>query len=100
MRTVIHDKVSQRIVNLVLRDTAHSLTGHDLLKITEMAEQAHAVVHVSYGSWQVLVGVPECSYDLIAADLQAMGYECGILAGEIDGVSTFVINGVDHEASL
>ena len=73
MRAVIPDKVSQRIVNLVLMDTARSLTGHDLLKITEMAEQAHAVVHVSYGSWQVLVGVPECSYDLIAADLQAMG---------------------------
>ena len=94
MRTVIPDKVSQRIVNLVLMDTARSLTGHDLLKITEMAEQAHAVVHVSYGSWQVLVGVPECSYDLIAADLQAMGYECSILTGEIDEIPTFVLSGV------
>jgi hypothetical protein len=100
MSTVVEDRDVQRRVNLILKDSAHGLTSQDLLKISQVAEQAHAAVHISYGSWQVLVGVPESSYELVVEYLQVMGYECSMHAGEIDDLSTFVLNGGPHEASL
>ena len=93
MNSVVFHSFTEERVHLVLEDTAHHLTGQDLLKIAQIAEQAHAAVHISYRSWQVLVGVPECSYEWVAEHLRTMGYECDILSGEIDELSTFALNG-------
>lgn len=93
MNSAVFNSIAEGRVHLVLEDTAHHLTGQDLLKIAQIAEQAHAAVHISYRSWQVLVGVPECSYELVAEHLRTMGYECDIFSGEIDELSTFVLNG-------
>ena len=46
---------SKQRVYLVLADTARCLTSQKLLEIAEVAEQAHAIVHIRHGSWQVLV---------------------------------------------
>lgn len=93
MNSAVFNSIGEGRVHLVLEDTAHHLTGQDLLKIAQIAEQAHAAVHISYRSWQVLVGVPEYSYELVAEHLRTMGYECDILPGKIDELSTFVLNG-------
>jgi hypothetical protein len=78
-------------VYLVLTDTARCLTSQELLKITEVAEQAHAIVHIHRGSWQVLVKVPELSYQEVDRALQAMGHAAQLLSGKINERSTFVL---------
>src|ERR1700674_427456 len=84
-------------VYLVLADTARCLTSQELLKITEIAEQAHAIVHIRRGSWQVLVNVPELSYQKVDRALQAMGHEAQLLSGKIKERSTFVLKGERQE---
>lgn len=93
MSSTILSLLAEERVHLVLEDTAHHLTGQDLLKIAQIAEQGHAAVHISYGSWQVLVGVPARSHELVAEVLRTMGYECNILTGEFNDLSTFVLKG-------
>src|ERR1700676_3573340 len=84
-------------VYLVLTDTARCLTSQELLKITEIAEQAHAIVHIHRGSWQVLVHVPELSYQKVDPARQAMGHEAQLLSGNIKERSTFVLKGERQE---
>jgi hypothetical protein len=74
----------QWVSYLVLKDSAHRLTGEDLLRITEIAEQAHAAVHISNGPWQMLLGVPPTFHQSVAEALQAMDPECDIQPGAID----------------
>ncbi len=88
-----HFADTERRIYLVLEDTAQHLTGQDLLRIIEAAEQAHAIVKIRYGSWQVLVCVPELKHQKAERALQAMGYEACILSGEIYERSTFVLTG-------
>lgn len=84
---------TERRVCLVLEDTAHHLTSLDLFKITEAAQQVHAIVHIRHGSWQVLISVQEPRYPELDRVLQTMGYEARMLSGESDERSTFVLNG-------
>jgi hypothetical protein len=91
MNTAVEERETLQRVNLVLEDSAHCLTSQDVLKIAEIAEQARAVVHISYGSWQVLVGIPRGYHQLVQETLRAMGYESDIYSGDIDDLSTFVV---------
>ena len=91
MSTMVEERETLQRVNLVLEDSAHSLTNQDILKIAEIAEQARAVVHISHGSWQVLIGIPEGYHQLVQEALRVMGYESDIYSGEIDDLSTFVV---------
>jgi hypothetical protein len=102
MSTMLKDKAeeTQRRVHLILEDTAHHLTSQDLLRITQIAEQAQAAVHISYGSWQVLIGVPEIHHQDISEALRDIGYECDLFAGELE-LSTFALRkGEKWDATL
>jgi len=66
--------VSKR-VSLVLKERADRFTGDDLLRISEAAGQAGAVLHISLRSWQVFVGVPSMSQDKLMEALREMGYD-------------------------
>jgi|GEM_PF-1376811 hypothetical protein len=63
-------------VDFVLMETAGNLDGQDLLRIVEIAEQARAEIHISFGPWQVLAGVPENSQWLVKNSLEDLGYWC------------------------
>jgi len=90
MRTATQDRAYERRVQIVLEDSAAHLTSRELQEIARIAEEAHAAVHISFGSWQVLIGVPEIYHQDIAETLRNMGYECDIHAGELE-ISTFVL---------
>lgn len=79
-----------RTVRIVLRDSER-LTSEELIKIARMAEQAHSAVRISYGSWRVLIDIPEASHPLVTETLRAMGYTYDALSLEIDERSTFVL---------
>ena len=63
-------------VHFILMETTHPLNGQDLLKITEISEQTHAEIHISYDPWQVLGGIPESSQWLVKESLEDLGYWC------------------------
>jgi hypothetical protein len=73
-------------VCLALEATADDLTSRDLLRI---ADQSGGAVHISPGSWLVLVDVPEIGYRNVAENLRNIGYGCDVFSGEMDELSTF-----------
>jgi dissimilatory sulfite reductase (desulfoviridin) alpha/beta subunit len=78
-------------VHLVLKASADQLTGQDLLRITEIAEQGNAEVHISHGTWQVLVGVPKDSQHDVTRALREIGYECDIHQNEFSELPHFLL---------
>ena len=62
-------------VNLLLMKGADRLTGGDLFRITEVAEQAGAVIYVSIPSWQVLLAVPVTQQQRVLENLRERGYD-------------------------
>jgi hypothetical protein len=84
-------RATERRVYLILGSTARHLTCQDLLRITEIAEQGHAAVQISYGAWQVLLNVPEIYYGMVAEALRGIGYECDVFLGEMNERSTFAL---------
>ena len=79
-------------VYLALEETADHLTSRDLLRIlgtTEIADQSGGAVHISPGSWLVLVGVSEIYHRKVAEALRSIGYGCNVFSGEINELSTF-----------
>jgi len=60
---------------LILKATASQLTGQALLEITEIAEHAHAELHISHNAWQILVGVPEIYRPFVEKELEDLGYD-------------------------
>jgi hypothetical protein len=77
--------------HLVLQKRADRLTGDDLLKITEVAEEAGAAIHISNASWQVLVGVPDCNGEEVLRRLHLMGFTSFRKVGEINPRNTFAL---------
>jgi dissimilatory sulfite reductase (desulfoviridin) alpha/beta subunit len=64
---------SQR-VDLLLAEKADRLSGEDLLRISEVADQAGAAIHISYRSWQILIGVPAMRQQEVLSSLRELGY--------------------------
>jgi hypothetical protein len=93
MSTVLQDHETRRRVYLALEDTAHHLTSQDLSRIAGAADQAHGVVRIRRGSWQVLVGVPEIHFRKLTEELSAMGYRYAGHDEKINEVSTFLLGG-------
>jgi hypothetical protein len=76
-------------VHLALQEGADSLTGDDLLKISEIAERAGAVLHISKGSWQIFIGVPAERKREVEVDLQALGHGDVRIVYPVDEKLTF-----------
>jgi len=79
-------------VYLALEATADCLTSRDLLRImraVEIADQFGGAVHISPGSWLVLVNASEVYHRSVAEALRNIGYECDVFSGGIDELSTF-----------
>jgi hypothetical protein len=79
-------------VYLALEETAGHLTSRDLLRIlgtTKIADQSGEEVHISPGSWLVLVKVPEIYYPKVADALRSIGFGCDVISGEMNELSTF-----------
>lgn len=79
-------------VDIHLKSTAAHLTGQDLLRITKLAEQAQAAVHISHGDWQVFLRVPEPRSRGVLENLRDMGYACVFFMGDTPGRPTFVLS--------
>ena len=77
-------------IDLVPRARRRHLSGRDLLRIARLAEQAHVSCHISYGSQQAFIGVPETACDRVLEALNAMGYECDVFPGDTGGVWRFL----------
>jgi dissimilatory sulfite reductase (desulfoviridin) alpha/beta subunit len=73
-------------VDLLLAEKADRLSGEELLRITEVADQAGAAIHISLRSWQILIGVPAMRQQEVLANLRDMGYDSDSvrIAGEYD----------------
>ena len=92
MSTALQNHDTRLSVYLALKETADHLTSRDLLRImrtTEMADQSGTAVHISPGSWLVLVGVSEVYHRKVAEALREIGYACDVFSGRIDDLSTF-----------
>lgn len=61
-------------VNVVLIEKANQLTGGDLVRITEMAKEAGAAIHVSVQTWQIVLIVPTMQLKQLSENLFGMGY--------------------------
>lgn len=94
MSTAMKILATERRIHLVLEDTAEHLTSRDLRKITEAADQAHEVVQIRYGTWQVLVSVPEINFQKLTEGLSAIGYRCAAHYEKVSEVSTFPLGGI------
>jgi len=88
----------ERAVHFVLKDSADRLRGEGLARIIDLAHKAEAVVHVSFDSWQVLIGVPARNSPSLEAELSSMGYVCTIPYGTRNDIATFVLDG-RHDAT-
>jgi hypothetical protein len=87
----------ERAIHFVLKGSADRLRGEGLARIIELAHKAEAVVHVSFDSWQVLIGVPERNSPNLEAELSSMGYVCTIPYGSRNDTATFVLDGRHNE---
>lgn len=90
MTTLAHGWNEERRVDLVPKVSSRYLTGRDVLRIARLAEQAQVSCHISYGSHQALIGVPETACDWMLEAFRAMGYECDVFPGETNGVWKFL----------
>ncbi|HEX9756485.1 MAG TPA: hypothetical protein VGB26_01640 [Nitrospiria bacterium] len=63
-------------LNLGLTTKAVDLSCEELLRISEVAEEAKAAVHISHQSWQVFLGVPIQSFPVLRMTLGNMGFPC------------------------
>jgi hypothetical protein len=93
-------EATERTVHFVLQDLADRLSGENLARIIQLSHQAEAIVHVSYDSWQVLVGVPERNSRSLEAELSSMGYICTRPYGKGNDILTFVLGGNREETSI
>jgi len=82
---------TERTVRIVLKKSAEHLTSQELIEIARMAEQAHSAVRITYGSWRVLIDIPEASHRLITETLKTMGHSYDVLSLEAHEPSTFVL---------
>jgi len=89
----------ERAVHFVLKDSTDRIRGEGLARIIELAHKAGAVVHVSFDSWQVLIGVPERNGPSLEAELSSMGYVCTIPYGTGNETATFVLDARHDETT-
>jgi len=67
---------TERTVHFVLKNMSDRLRSENLVQIIELSHQAEAIVHVTYNSWQILIGVPERNSQSLETKLSSMGYVC------------------------
>jgi hypothetical protein len=89
----------EKAVHFVLKDPADRLRSEDLAKIIDLAHKAEAVVHLSFDSWQVLIGVPERNSRSLESVLSSMGYVCTIPYGTRKDIATFVLDNRHDETA-
>ncbi|GEM_PF-2000008 len=87
-------------VNLLLMKGADRLTGEDLFRITEVAEQAGAAIYVSLPSWQILLAAPVMQQQEISEKLRERGYDSVKVTRKLDQGSALKLKGKSHEAAL
>lgn len=93
-------EATERAVHFVLQESQNRLKGEHLLQIIELSHQAEAIVHLSYDSWQVLIGVPERNCHSLEAQLSLMGY-VRTQPDEMDvDVITFISSGNRSETNI
>jgi hypothetical protein len=93
-------EATERTVHFVLQDLADRLSGENLARIIQLSHQSEAIVHVSYDSWQVLIGVPERNSQSLEAELSSLGYVCTYPYGKGTDILTFVLGNGNNEASI
>jgi len=93
-------EATERTVHFVLKNLGDRLTGDDMVRIMELSHQAEAIVHLSYDSWQVLIGVPERNSQNLEAKLSSIGYICTHPYGKGTDVLTFVLGERNDETSI
>ena len=89
---MIQRLASESKIYLALDCTAQYLTVQDLMKITKIARKSHGMIHISYGSWLVLVGVSENYSRKVVEGLRKIGHECGVFSGKMNERSTFALS--------
>lgn len=91
MDAVEEDSRTERRVHLTLESTAEELSCYDLLRVAEVAEQARAAIHISHGSWQVLIGVPERYSQTALEALRALGHRAVSCTGPPEAQTAFAL---------
>ncbi len=99
LRTMRSPSIFKKI-NLVLMKGADKLTGNDLVRIAQVAEQAGAVIYVSLPSWQVLLAVPVMQQQQVSESLHERGYDSARVTRKLDRDSTLQLRGRGNEVSL
>jgi hypothetical protein len=93
MRSPARRAVIFRKVNLLLMKGADRLTGEDLVRIAQVAEEAGAVIYISIPSWQVLLGVPGGQQEQVLEDLRERGYDSVKVARKLEQGSALELRG-------
>jgi hypothetical protein len=73
--TVLEGAFVDERINVFLRNRSEPLMSPDLLLLSQIAEKASAIAHISQKSSQLLIGIPKVFYPELAEALRAMGYE-------------------------
>lgn len=87
-------------VNLLLMKGADRLTGEDLFRITEVAEQSGAVIYVSLPSWQILLAAPPMQQQQVLEKLRERGYDSVKVTRKLDQGVALRLRGKSQEALL
>ena len=93
-------EATERTVHFVLKNMSDRLRSEDLVQIIELSHQAEAIVHVSYDSWQVLIGVPERNSHRLETKLSLMGFVCTQPYEKGTDIFTFVFGEKIDDASI
>ena len=97
MRSPARSAMVFRKVNLLLMKGADRLTGEDLVRIAQVAEEAGAVIYISIPSWQVLLGVPGDHRKQVLESLRDRGYDSVKVARKLEPGSALQLRGKANE---
>lgn len=89
-----------RQAHYVLKDTSLDLSGKDLLRIIEMAEKAHASVHVSHGTHQIFIGVPIPYRSFIDRTMKTIGFRYAKKSERLLENSSFPLDREHHALEM
>lgn len=88
-----------RKVNLALMKGADRLTGEELVRITELAEPAGAVIYISIPSWQDLLAVPVTQQQQVVGNLRDRGYDSVRVTRKLDQRAILQLRGKKNALS-
>lgn len=97
MRSPARSTAIFRKVNLLLMKGADRLTGEELVRIAQVAEEAGAVIYISIPSWQVLLGVPEDHRKQVLESLRDQGYDSVKITRKLEPGSALQLRGKANE---